>query len=376
VKSAPAYHFDLRIDRLRGWFAILVLLGHAFDVAVPYARLLPGRLDFGLNIVASARGFLGFLWVIGFLVLSGYCIARSCERQGERFAFGRYALMRVSRLYPLMITAALFTLAIETIMAGSALRPPIWRLTDIAPTTGLGFALLGLSGFGQYGSMAPSYTITYELIYYGIWGLIWLAFRRSRLMVTVACCASLLALYFVLVPGVAQLCAVIYVCWLIGAALWMYRRELEPLARRIPESVAWLVLVVTAVAVAIYNDYGIGHPPLTEASLGAILQFAVLGLAFAVVVASYTAKPMWLSLTTAFDRWLGDISYPLFMAHGPVIIFTGFLINWSGLQTTFTVHLLIQCVVALVAAHLMMVLVDRPLAAWRRYSFSRRVTAA
>ena len=45
----------------------------------------------------ATRPYYGFVCVIGFIVLSGYCIARSTM---NRFSLGDYAVMRVTRVYP------------------------------------------------------------------------------------------------------------------------------------------------------------------------------------------------------------------------------------------------------------------------------------
>lgn len=237
LTAAGTADLDLRIDRLRGWFAILVMAGHAFDVSRFYALAQTSRVDMSLNIIAPIRGFLGFLWVIGFIVLSGYCIARSCERQGDRFSLWRYVLLRITRLYPLLIVAACLTFALETLMAGNPLRPQIW-VTPGLPTYNFSNAVLGLSGFGQYGSLSPSYTITYELIYYAVWGVVWALFARWRSVAMIAGIAGLIVLQYVLVPGPAQLGAIVFLPWLIGAAVWLFRTEIEPFARYVPEALA------------------------------------------------------------------------------------------------------------------------------------------
>ena len=52
----------------------------------------------------ATRPYCGFICVVGFIALSGYCIARSTMKG---FALGDYIVKRVTRVYPLLIVAAL-----------------------------------------------------------------------------------------------------------------------------------------------------------------------------------------------------------------------------------------------------------------------------
>jgi peptidoglycan/LPS O-acetylase OafA/YrhL len=66
------------------------------------------------------------------------------------------------------------------------------------------------------------------------------------------------------------------------------------------------------------------------------------------------------------DRWLGEISYPLFLIHGPAIVGTQALINASGADLRFDVDLAILATVSIAAAHVLVLFVERPVMAWRR----------
>ena len=155
---------DPRIDRLRGLLAIGVLLGHAIDLAHLSAPNASGTL---FSIAMATRPYFGFVCVIGFIVLSGYCIARSTMK---RFSSGEYAVMRVTRVYPLLIVAVLLTALVEWLASESAYRPDMWIVgRDLRKFVA---ALAGFSGFkGPFGALTPAYTISFELLYYVIWGL-------------------------------------------------------------------------------------------------------------------------------------------------------------------------------------------------------------
>ena len=99
--SLPDAPMDPRIDRLRGLLAIGVLLGHAIDLA-RLSTVAPAGTLFA--IAMATRPYFGFICVVGFIALSGYCIARSTLKG---FALGSYAVKRVTRVYPLLIVAVL-----------------------------------------------------------------------------------------------------------------------------------------------------------------------------------------------------------------------------------------------------------------------------
>jgi len=156
-----------KIDRLRGLFAIFVALGHFHDIFIPFAKS-----DFLSQVVSPLRVILGFNWVIGFIVLSGYCIARSTSNPagGPYFSISKYYILRISRIFPLLAVCLTLTGLLEWLMFNSSARPSVWNNGIYINT--FFYSMVGLSGFlGQFGSFAPTYSISYELLYYLLWGL-------------------------------------------------------------------------------------------------------------------------------------------------------------------------------------------------------------
>ena len=60
---------------------------------------------------------------------------------------------------------------------------------------------------------------------------------------------------------------------------------------------------------------------------------------FLAIVASWLASPD--PSPRASDVWLGEMSYPIFLIHGPVIIGVQFALNATGIHLTFVAHLAI-----------------------------------
>ena len=237
---------DPRIDRLRGLLAIGVLVGHAIDLAQSSVPNPSGTL---FSIAIATRPFYGFICVLGFIVLSGYCIARSTMKG---FSLGQYAVKRVTRVYPLLIVAVLLTGLLEWVAFDSPYRPDMWVL-------GRGVrrfiaALAGFSGFkGAFGALAPAYTVSFELMYYAIWGLALAAVSgrgRPALLIAAVSGIALIVLGpslravlgwfagFVPPVGVA-----LFPGWLFGAALVLFEARLTKAASAIPLWATWILFV-------------------------------------------------------------------------------------------------------------------------------------
>src|SRR5262245_53844132 len=160
-----------KIDVCRGLFAFLVVIAHSLDISWAIHPDVPGRLpawlhDLWLYVVAA-----GIYWVIGFFVISGYCIQLSVERQteGRTFPLRNYLLARLSRILPLYYLALLSAVVLEWLMTPA--RPACWP--HGVNLTALISQLFVVQNLTQtYGSFAPSWSITNEMFYYLFYGAV------------------------------------------------------------------------------------------------------------------------------------------------------------------------------------------------------------
>src|ERR1700761_8224640 len=106
------------INRLRGLLAIGVAISHVMGVAGAY----PTTPDSFQNALLPLFMFTGFNYVLGFIVLSGYCIARSTLTRAGNFSLAQYAVLRASRIYPALIVCAVIAGVVELIFLGNPLR--------------------------------------------------------------------------------------------------------------------------------------------------------------------------------------------------------------------------------------------------------------
>ena len=232
-------------------------------------------------------------------------------------------------------------------------------------------ALLGFSGFkGPFGALAPAYTISFELLYYAIWGLAMKAAAgRSRRALLIAAAVGVVLIVF---------------------------------GGRLRDSLGWFAGFVPIVGIAVFPDGcsaprwprrraadqgGARHSDLGDVArvrLGlrvwrrrvqpadrchdqrvrSVAYFTIMSVLFLTVVATWLARPD--PAPRASDTWLGEMSYPLFLMHGPAIIGVQFALNAAGIHLTFAANLAILLAASFAAAMLMVTFVERPVMAWRR----------
>jgi len=353
------------IDRLRGALAILVAVSHAAALAT----MVPATSDAFQAALTPATLFSGFNYVIGFIVTSGYCVARSTIKSTARLPFSltHYAAMRVTRIYPALIVCAVLAGIVELALFNSPNRIPMWQagIDDQHFVSNL----LGLSGFkGQFGSYAPTYTVAYELFYYAIWGG-----ALALLPQNLGCLAVMTVmptLFFVL-PGNFQFAIVLSALWIMGAALATH--AIVRTVRRYPLWLVWSVCLI----IFIRGNSEFAKQQISLWEFPGSLFTIPCGLLFAIVIASHLARS---GPQLALDKWLGEISYPLFLAHGPVIIAVGSLLKAFGPSLGFSISfgtlMLILMSSSLAAAHAVLVLVERPVMSWRRSLTSKEAPSA
>ncbi len=357
---------DPRVDRMRGLLSLGVMLGHTFDLAMASVTAPSGMWA---QILGSTRPYFGFVCVVGFVALSGYCIARSTL---AGFRPGRYALARITRLYPLLIAVTLLAGAFEWSALGQAARPAMWNGGQTVQS--FLYNLFGLGGyFGQFGAMAPTYTVSYELFYYLVWGLAlvlagaraWLALVFSALLAAVLIAfgeplrQSLGPNGWFLHPlGLALLPV-----WLLGALIVVVP-YFDRLAKLIPPWGAWLLLL----AVIAHSFDNWQKPRTAVVDISDVKYFIEISFVFVVAMAAWLARPA--PSANATDRWLGEVSYPLFLSHGPTVVGFQYVLNKLNLSFDFQLHFSILVAVNIIVATALIYLVERPVMLWRR----RRLT--
>jgi peptidoglycan/LPS O-acetylase OafA/YrhL len=367
-----------KVDVCRGLFAALVVVAHAQYIAWGvHPRAAQAMSAAQRGAISNVIG-LGTIYVMGFFVISGYCIHLSVARQmrEERFPLVDYLAARGSRILPLYYLGLLFAVAAEWLIASA--RPYVWpHGVDLGTLTS---QLLVVQNLTQtYGSYAPTWSITNEAFYYLFYGLLvaWLSRGRSArpAWVGLGLCAATAAVTQVLYVTVARTPVVYGTGMLLGLGMIWFTGVLVAIhgARliRVPAVKAltrtWPLLVVGVMAWA----YA-GLPPHG--------QYLISGAAFTLMLLGFLDAPKE-SPRGPVSPWrakaiesLGLMSYPMYLFHGPLMMLAGSWILRSRVTTDWRVTFVLLTVVGLASGVVLGWLVEKPLMARRAAWLKQRKT--
>jgi peptidoglycan/LPS O-acetylase OafA/YrhL len=316
MSSADAYRDDL--DTLRALAVGLVLVFHF--------SLIPGM-----------KG--GFLGVDVFFVISGYIITRKQlpVALAGQFRLASFWTARVRRLAP----ALLVTLAL-TLLAGWLYYLPA-QLESLATQALATQAYVAnvyywrtVNYFGLQAKLVPllhTWSLAVEEQFYLFYPLLLLAAARLKAVAFAVCVAAVTVLSFLacvwLVSAKPE--ATFYLAptriWELGVgcalAIVEWHRRQQPWGFS-PAVTHGLFLLGLAVAV---GSAGLYHPGLTTPGFYSLLPVAATALMIGVGAhISGLLRTVWLN---GVLRYLGRISYPLYLTHWPINVFAKDMLNDS-----------------------------------------------
>jgi peptidoglycan/LPS O-acetylase OafA/YrhL len=285
------------------------------------------------NPVLAALYFvanLGHQWVIVFFVLSGYLVGGSVLRsfQAERWSWRKYLLIRLTRLYVVLLPALILGGAIDwagmhlpgaghiyTEPSGehALLRKgqPTLTLPVLAENV-LFLQNTTLPGWGgapmvTFGSNGALWSLSNEFWYYIAFPLLVIALTGTKSPLKRACC-GLAAL--VLGWLVGHLMVVLFLPWLMGVAIHAIPQS--------PFSQDWLRRLALASALA-FMGLSLVIGGLTQSFWSDLLLGAAVSLLIWMIVrcaqAPLPSGYVWLA------KRLAQSSYTLYLVHVPVLVF-------------------------------------------------------
>lgn len=332
------------LDMARWMAAGMVLFGHLRN---------PLFLGYG-DVPAGDRTLFVKAWffvtgwhaeaVIVFFVLSGFLVGGlACGKVVTgRFNAPDYAVDRVSRLFVAFLPALVLTVVLDYAGSQYFAGSGFWNHTqamiqskvnsppfETLATPATFFCNLGmLQNFycQPYGSNTPLWTISAEFWFYAVFGLVLFALlTRHKALRILGYCAS--AAIFI---GLGWKFPPLLGLWLIGLAAAYVPQN--PLLR---PGVAMAVFIAVLVVVRVKQD-------VTDSSeLLRTTKNYLVALSFMWLLLSMrTSELKLLTRLGAFNRFLADFSYSLYLIHFPLMLFllaalhaTG---NFAGIATGYS----------------------------------------
>lgn len=290
----------LLIDALKGFAAQLILLHHLVSygpLAAAAHRMWPG-----LSLWVYEYGRMA---VYVFLVVAGFLAARILA--ADRLPHAGHPLGLIWQRYMRLLPAFFISVLLAVAVAGLARLGLQDDMLPAAPTVpqllSYLFLLHGLLGVPSL-SVGVWY-VPIDLQLYALWvAMLWLAgysgaaYRRPLALILVALLAMASLFWFNRNPGLDNWGIYFFYAYALGILSWWLTR---------PErSLWWLGLLLVVVGVSLVHDFR-------------------LRVAIALLVALLLAMVQrhdWLQqgLDVALLRWLGRISFSVFLVHFPVFM--------------------------------------------------------
>lgn len=290
--------FSQPLHGLRGVASLMVLVAHiSFGF---YDHFYHD--DANLYVIARAVANFGTFGVELFFVISGYVISSSCLRYSPREFAGR----RFWRIYPVF---AMFTLLYFVLNLVTHYEP-----TKLG-VDGLFLNLLFLDLFTGSTPLTPNaWSITYEVWYYiATYGLLWFLLRSESRWRVIG------ALLFMTLAGYMLAAFDITIYFVGGALLYFIHERLKPRFSAAPSTAIALIALLPMVVIATLLDF----PTNTYLEVPGLVVPALLLVAATLIFVQavlFGDGPFTRMLCTAPVRFIGTISYSLYLTHPYVYI--------------------------------------------------------
>ena len=377
-------HFEL-LDGLRGVAAILVLFYHIFE-GFAFAEATNGA---GNDIITTLNH--GHIAVDFFFILSGFVISYAYDDRWNSMSTWQFFKRRLIRLHPMLVMGAIIGYAAFAFVGFER-----WNENEEATATGWVMIAMMLTMFmipavpgipyevRGNGEMFPLNGPTWSLFFEYIGNILYALFMRrmsTKLLTVFTVLLGIAHAWFFI--GNASGYDSIGVGWaineenfLIGGGLlrmlfpfsmgMLLARTFRP--RRI-KGAFWICSIALIVLFAV--------PPITSTgniSLNSLYEFICIAFIFPLVVWIGACGSTGGKLTSKTNSLLGELSYPLYIVHYPIMyIFYRWLIK-NNIYTLGECWEVAALVIAssILLAFLCLKLYDEPVRRWLAGKFMKR----
>lgn len=333
------------LDGLRGYLALGVFIHHA---AIAWHYQQTGHIN-----MPPERFFaqIGQASVALFFMITGFLFWSRLVRQGRAFDWRAFAISRIMRLYPLYFGLLAAVLVTVFYLQG-------WKLLDTPATLArqLSAWLLfhrpdinQLAGTGNLISNV-TWTLNYEIYFYLALPLLGLIFvYRGTLLRAIACVVALYVLAKLV--GWEHALKKKYLMSFAGgiaAVYWVRSASLVQWAKG--RYGTWMAIGLLAVVMTVLHK------------TFAVFPLLLLSVVFCIIV---SGNDLLGALTLRSARWLGEISYSLYLLHGLVLWWLAYRLYPDHGFTyddpwAFMAVIAVACIVLVVLSSATFLLLEKP----------------
>jgi peptidoglycan/LPS O-acetylase OafA/YrhL len=369
----PKKHYEI-LDGLRGVAAIIVVAFHIFEAFTGGNRFI--------QIINH-----GYLAVDFFFLLSGFVVAYAYDDRWEKMTQWGFYKRRLIRLQPMVIMGMIIGAIFYYFQASDILFPMIagievWK---VILTMIVGFTLLpippsmDIRGWSEMHPLnGPAWSLFFEYIANILYALFFRKFSNKVLGVFVLIFAGLLINYTVFGPkgDVIGGWSLNLEQMNVGFTRLLYPFFAGILLSRLGKLIHikgafWICSLLIAIVLIVPR---IGD----ENSLwmnGVYESFCII-LIFPLIVSIGAGGEIKNPFSLKICKWLGDISYPIYITHYPLIYwYTAWVVdNKISLEDGYIVGIGVL-VASIVLAYLCLKLYDEPVRNWLQNKFQKRKIA-
>lgn len=365
-------HYQL-LDGLRGVAAILVLFYHVFE-GFSFAELTNGAGD---GLIRTLNH--GHIAVDFFFLLSGFVLSYAYDDRWTKMSTWQFFKRRLIRLHPMLVMGALIGFASFAFVGferwDGTSTPLGWAVTALLLTLLMVPAIPGapyeVRGNGEmYPLNGPGWSLFFEYLGNILYALF---IRRLPTKALAALTVALGVAHVWFFVGNISGYDMVGVGWTIDAAnFWgglvrmlfpftmgmLLARTFKP--RQVKGAFGWCTLSLVLLFSVPYIASS-GSP-----SLNSLYEVVCITLLFPLIVWLGASGSLQSRYTSKANKLLGDISYPLYIIHYPLMyIFYAWLIGkgYYSLHTAWPMALLVV-VSSIVLAILCLKLYDEPVRRW------------
>lgn len=373
-------HYEL-LDGLRGVAAILVLFYHIFE-GFSFAEV---QNKAGDGIITTLNH--GHIAVDFFFILSGFVISYAYDDRWKKMSTWQFFKRRLIRLHPMLIMGAIIGFAAFAFVGferwDGTTAPAGWVMTALLLTMFMIPAVPGIPyevrGNGEMFPLnGPGWSLFFEYIGNILYALFMRRISTKLLTVFTVLLGIAHAWFFI---GNISGYDMIGVGWTIdevnfwgGLVRMLFPFSMGMLLARTfkPRKIKgafWICSITLAVLFSVPYIASTG-----SISLNSLYEFVCIALLFPVIVWIGACGSAGSGITSKANRILGDISYPLYIVHYPIMyVFYAWLIEkkYYTLGDCWETALLVV-ISSILLAFLCLKFYDEPVRRWLGKKFIKR----